>query len=61
MKRLVRPKTLSSTAYVWLPESIRVEVDDWISRMEDKRPEAFLFATRKGTPLNMNNFLRRTI
>ena len=22
--------------------------------------EAFLFATRKGTPLNMNNFLRRT-
>jgi integrase len=60
-ERLVKPKTLSSTAYVWLPESIRVEIDKWIIRMEDKRPEAFLFATRNGTPLNMNNFLRRTI
>jgi len=28
---------------------------------QDKRPEAFLFATRKGTPLSANNFLKRQL
>jgi integrase len=60
-ERVVTPKTLSSKAYVWLPDSIRVELDGWLGQMEDKRPEAFVFATRNAMPLNMNNFLRRTI
>jgi len=46
---------------VWLPESIKIELDWWIDAMEDQRPQAFIFATRNATPLNMNNFLRRVI
>lgn len=60
-ERVVTPKTVASKAYVWLPSSIRIELDQWIDAMDNKQPEAFLFATRNGTPLNMNNFLRRTI
>ena len=59
--RVVSTKTESSSAYVWLPESIRIELDWWLDAMGDHRPEAFIFATTKGTPLNMNNFLRRVI
>jgi integrase len=60
--RIVSTKTESSSAYVWLPESIRVELDWWLDAMNDKRSsEAFIFATKNGTPLNMNNFLRRVI
>lgn len=29
--------------------------------MKDQRPEAFIFASDRGTPLNLNNFLRRVI
>jgi hypothetical protein len=29
--------------------------------MEDKRPEAFIFASEKGTPANRNNYLSRNI
>ncbi|HYI97112.1 MAG TPA: tyrosine-type recombinase/integrase [Bryobacteraceae bacterium] len=59
--RVVTTKNESSSAYVWLPESIRIELDWWLDAMEDQRAQAFIFATRNGTPLNMNNFLRRVI
>ena len=31
-ERVVTPKTLSSKAYVWLPDSIRVELDGWLGQ-----------------------------
>jgi integrase len=58
---VVSPKTEASVARVWLPLSLRVELDHWIRGMTDQRPEAFLFASRKGTPINLNNFLNRNL
>lgn len=60
-KRVVRPKTAASIAYVWLPRSIQVELSYWLAQMPDRRPYAFLFPSRKGTPINLNNFLNRNL
>jgi integrase len=43
----VRPKTAASIAYVWLPRSIQVELSYWLGQMPDRRPEAFLFPSRR--------------
>jgi integrase len=32
-----------------------------MDNMQDRRPEAFIFSSQRGTPLNMNNFLNRVI
>jgi integrase len=59
--KLVAPKTEASTSYVWLPRSIETELDFWLDGQEDKRPEAFMFPSKVGSPLNLNNFLNRNI
>lgn len=59
--RTVDPKTEASGAYVWLPQSITTELDFWLEHMTDRRPEAFVFASQRGTPLNLNNFLNRVL
>ena len=59
--KLVAPKTEASTSYVWLPRSIETELDFWLDGQEDKNPEAFMFPSKVGTPLNLNNFLNRHI
>jgi integrase len=38
-ERVVIPKTEASVARVWLPRSIRVELDYWMRNMTDQRPE----------------------
>lgn len=58
---IVEPKSDSSTAFIWMPQSLGIELDFWMETQQDKRPEAFLFATRKGTPLSANNFLKRQL
>jgi integrase len=58
---VVDPKSDASAACVWMPQSIATELDFWMETQKDKRPEAFIFATRKGTPLRANNFLRRAL
>ncbi len=60
---LVGLKTDASDAYVWLPQSLALELDFWIEGMTDQRPEAFLFASRSGrnTPISANNFLKRVL
>jgi len=59
--RLVEPKSEASDTFVWLPRSIEQELDFWLDTMEDQRPEAFIFASKTGTPMNLNNFLRRNL
>lgn len=59
--RLVEPKSEASDTFVWLPRSIEQELDFWLDTMEDQRPEAFVFASKTGTPTNLNNFLRRNL
>ena len=58
-ERIVTPKTEASIARVWLPRSIRDELDFWMRNMEDQRPEAFLFPSTRGTPMSPNNFRAR--
>jgi len=58
---LVDPKTEASSACVWMPQSVATELDFWMDSRDDKRPEAFIFASRKGTPLSANNFLKRAL
>jgi integrase len=58
---IVEPKSDSSKAFIWMPQSLGIELDFWMEAQQDKRPEAFLFATRKGTPLSANNFLKRQL
>jgi len=59
--RLVKPKTEASVSDVWVPRGLRTELECWLQQMPDQRPEAFLFPSRKGTPINLNNFLNRTL
>jgi integrase len=58
-ERIVAPKTVASIARVWLPRSIRDELDFWMRNMKDQRPEAFLFPSTRGTPMSPNNFRAR--
>lgn len=58
---VVDPKTDASATCVWMPQSIATELDFWMESQKDKRPEAFIFATRNDTPLRANNFLRRAL
>lgn len=59
--RVVKPKTEASISDVWVPRGLRAELECWLEQMADKRPEAFLFSSRKGTPINLNNFLNRSL
>ena len=60
---IVEPKTDASDAFVWLPQTLAIELDFWMESMQDRRPEAFLFASRsdRGTPISANNFLKRAL
>ena len=60
--RIVAPKTEASIARVWVPRSIRLELDHWMNTQPNQRPEAFLFPSENGrTPISPHNFLSRTI
>ena len=58
---LVRPKTNSSDTFVWMPDQLAAEVKAWMELMEDRRPEVFLFASKRGTTIDYSNFLHRNI
>ena len=48
-RMLVEPKTESSISFVRLSKSIETALDFWPEAMDDKRPEAFIFATKNAT------------
>ena len=58
---ILEPKTTASMASVWLPESLRSELDFWMELQDDKRPDAFLFPSEAGTPISTNNFRKRNL
>jgi integrase len=60
-RMLVEPKTKTSVALVWLPKSIETALDFWIESLDDRNPEAFIFPTKNGTPLNVCNYLNQVI
>ncbi len=60
-KSTVRPKNAASRACVWLPDKLAVDLAVWTEAMKDHRPEAFVFASSNGTPIDHHNFLNRNI
>ncbi|MCC6591634.1 MAG: site-specific integrase [Bryobacterales bacterium] len=58
---IVEPKSEASTSYVWLPQSLETELDFWLEAQTNQRPDAFMFPTRNGTPLNVCNYLNEVV
>ncbi len=52
-------KTEESNAYVALPPSIEADLQTWLQKTTDHKPQDFVFNSRKGTPLDAHNYLRR--
>jgi integrase len=48
-------KTPGSRAWVWLPKSVTAELLQW----QSVSSSAFIFPSKKGTPISTKNFLRR--
>ena len=44
-----------------MPQSVATELDFWMESQTDTCAEAFIFPSRKGTPLSANNFLKRVL
>ena len=57
----VETKTEGSNASVWLPTSVDKELEWWRSVSKDVRPDALIFPSKTGTPINTNNFLSRVL
>ncbi len=57
----VETKTEGSNAAVWLPASIETELEWWRQIAADKRPEAFIFPSARGTAIQTSNFLYRVL
>jgi len=58
---LVETKTAASEACIWVPQSHAIELDFWLDAIHDRRHDAFMFPSRRGTPLSPNNFLKRVL
>lgn len=52
-------KTEESNGYVALPPSLEAELHTWLQSAADHDPRAFVFPSRKRTPLDAHNYLRR--
>jgi hypothetical protein len=54
----VEPKPTESMAAVWIPESLRKDIDEWVSGMG---PNALLFPSETATPILPHNYLSRVL
>src|SRR5690242_4849714 len=55
------PTTARSTAYVYLPEAIQAELHVWTEWCGDVAPNAWMFTSKRGTPISYDNYLERTL
>lgn len=53
----VETKTEGSDASVRLPASIDTELEWWRTATADPSPDAFIFPSARGTPINTNNYM----
>ena len=60
-KELASPKNNASNGFVWVPVKLAAELKEWMDSMNDRSPEALLFASRRGTPFDRHNFLGRNL
>ena len=52
-------KTTGSTAEVAVPKSLQKELECWRVACGDVKPDDFILSSRRGTPLDGHNYLRR--
>ncbi len=54
-------KTRASEADVALPEDVCADLNEWRKWCGNAKPDAFIFASRSGTPINYKNWLDRVL
>jgi integrase len=54
-------KTNASRARIALPSELCAALNEWRQYATDPRPDGYIFACRKGTPINSKNWLERVL
>jgi len=55
------PKTPRSDSYVYLPSGVQALLLEWKAWCGDSRPGAFIFASKRDTPMRYDNYLKRVL
>ena len=55
------PKTPRSDSYVYLPSGVLTLLREWRAWCGDSRPEAFMFPSKRDTPMRYDNYLKRVL
>jgi integrase len=55
------PKTAQSRGHVYLPPAVQSELKAWKDWCGDVRPDAWVFTSKRGTPIAYDNYLERTL
>ena len=55
------PKTTRSRSFVHLPEAIQAELQVWKQWCGGVAPNAWIFTSKRGTPISYDNYLERTL
>ena len=55
------PKTPRSDSYVYLPSGVQALLQEWRAWCGDSRPEAFIFPSKRDTPMRYDNYLKRVL
>jgi integrase len=55
------PKTARSRSFVYLPEAIQAEFRLWKDWCGDVSPNAWIFTSKRGTPISYDNYLERVL
>lgn len=55
------PKTERSDSHVYLPPEVQTSFREWRAWCGDSRPDAFIFASKRGTPMRYDNYLKRVL
>jgi integrase len=55
------PKTPRSDSYVYLPFGVQALLREWRAWCGDSRPEAFMFPSKRDTPMRYDNYLKRVL
>jgi integrase len=59
--KLGRPKTKGSAGLVTLPQSLAEELKAWYEESGQPAADEFIFPSKRGTPLDAHNYLRRDV
>jgi integrase len=55
------PKTPRSDSFVFLPPGVQELLREWKTWCGDGRPEAFMFPSKRDTPMRYDNYLKRVL